>query len=116
MTIQWSDQAERLLRKRHPHTVQTIKKDFARNLEVDTDTVQVLINKQPRYVTVVANDRFSVVWKRTPEQVIGNPAMAKIEVLAVVPTLFATNRDSTAIGNEVSAVVDVESMGAISLG
>jgi len=102
--ISWSDGAKLLLKKRDHYTRDAIQGEFMQNPEKDVVAVDA---DQRWFVTPVANHRYSVIWKRMPDQ-----QHAVVE--AVVPAQFAPNKAGRLM-EQVMSVVEQESDGDVRL-
>ncbi len=101
--ISWSEGAQFLLRKRDHYTRDAIQCEFAEDPEKEV----VSVDSGNWFATPVANHRYSVIWKRMPDQ-----RQAVVE--AVVPAQFAPNKAGTLM-QQVMKVVEQESNGDVKL-
>ena len=99
--VNWSDIAQQLLRKRDRYTDDLIRQEFR---PVETEAVRI---GQCRYVTPVADNRYVVVWDRTPSSTVAS-------VRAVVPTQLRS-RNADDVRRQVGDVLRYESKGQFTL-
>lgn len=105
LTVQWSPEAEDLLRRRGNYTLEQIHQEFER----DPKREALSFDQDRRcYVTPVANHRYSVIWQMFPKQNIA-------KVAAVVPTRFVAGDNPQTLKARVQSVVSLETGGRVTL-
>jgi hypothetical protein len=101
--ITWNIEADNLLRRRGNYMRDLIRTEFERNPRKDA-----LLFDRNCYVTPVADDRYSVVWRF-------NPLRRIAEVSAVVPTHFGPGEDKRSLKERITSIVFQETGGKVNL-